>query len=236
MRSIPRSLVAVVLLLCGPASRGESLPDAPTNHLSKLIAQLSAATSNASQWLVVTNSPEEGFVAGVLNQADNTALFMLCLPDEDEGEPLRGIMIAWNGRTTVLGSHYDHLDEIPVSFRWSDDVNQANLSNWYKFVDEEEDTSGVLGLNGAVTNVLDRVVETSGVSVAVRKAPVTIAVVGASYARTRFAWSNNPPVEGMEDCGHGQIEDPDTPGGDGFECSYTDKSDGGFILDCSPRP
>ena len=231
MKSISMSVAAVVLLLCGPASRGESLPDAPTNHLSKLTAQLSAAASNASQWIVVTNSPEEGFAAGVLNRANNTALLMLCLPDEDDGEPLRGIMIAWNGRTTVLGSYYDHLDEIPVSFRWSDNVNQANLSDWYKFVEEEEDTSGVLGLDEAITNVLDRVVETSGVSVAVRKSPI-----GASYARTSFAWSNAPPVEGMEDCGQGQIQDPETPDGDGFDCSYTDKENGGFILDCSPSP
>lgn len=231
MRRIPKSLVVVVILLCGPVSRGESLPDAPTNYLSNLTAQLSAATSNASQWIVVTNSPEEGFAAGVLNQANDTALVMMCFPGEDEEEPLRGIMIAWNGRTTVLGSYYDHLDEIPVSFRWSDDVNQANLSNWYKFVDEEEDVSGVLGLNGAVTDVLDRVVETSGVFIAVRKTPA-----GSSYARTNFAWSNDPPVEGMEDCGQGQIEDPGTSDRNGFECSYTAKEDGGFILDCSPRP
>ena len=237
MTVLPKSLVtiALILVLCGPVFGGESLPyafpDTPTDFLSKLSAQVSAATNDASEWVIVNNSPEDGFAAGILNQTNDTILIMTCIPDEDEGEPLRGILISWFGTTTILGSYYDHLDEIPVYFRWSDDVNQANRRDWFKIVDEDTDITGVLGLDGEVTNILDRVVETSAIFVAVRKSPT-----GSSYARTNFAWSNDPPVEGMEDCGQGQIEDPFTPDGDGFECERTAKEDGGFVLDCSPRP
>ena len=181
-----------VALMLVSVSFAERRPDRTwENEIEKVRQKLQFQTT-VGDWIILENSPEEGFAAATSDGRDKL-LMVLCIPDTSYGAA-----IAFNGEDS-LGTDYDDLDDQPVTLNWKNpDRNQEQ--QWSHLSLDETDTVTVIDiLKPELTDAfLDRLTQHQRLN-----SVVTVSKSGRTKQAT-FLLAGAPSAETVKACGQEQ--------------------------------
>ena len=197
--SVKRVLLILAALMFVPVSLAERIPDRTwENAVEKLRHKLQFQTSTGD-WVIVENSPEEGFSAGTTDGRGHF-LLALCVPDTGYGASL-----SWDGEDS-LGTDYDDTDDQPVTLNWRS-PNLTQRKQWTHFTLEESDSVVLFDFVKLEETdaFLERLTRHGSLN-----SVVTVSKSGRTTQAT-FSLDGAPSAETVKACGQEQTPGP-TPG------------------------
>ena len=127
-----RILLIPAALMFVPVALAERIPDRTWDNAVEELRQKLQFQASTGDWVIVENSPEEGFSAGTTDGRGNF-LFALCIPGTGYGA-----FISSDGKDS-LGADYDDLDDQPVTLNWRS-PNLTQRKQWSHLSLEESDS------------------------------------------------------------------------------------------------
>ena len=196
-----RILLILAAMMFVPVSLAERIPDRTWDNAVEELRQKLQFQTRTGDWVIVENSPEEGFSAGTTDGQGNF-LLALCIPGT-----AYGASISSDG-TDSLGTDYDDLDDQPVTLNWRS-PNLTQRKQWAHLSLEEADSVTLVDiLNLEETDAfLDRLTRHGSLN-----AVVTVSRSGRTKQAT-FSLDGAPSAGTVKACGQEQTPGPGpTPG------------------------
>lgn len=190
---------ALVVFLLWPSVHGERRMDRTWDKAVEELRQKLQFQTSTGDWVIVENSPEEGFSAGTTD-GQGHFLLALCIPDTGYGASL-----TWDGEDS-LGTDYDDVDDQPVTLNWRS-PNLTQRKQWTHFTLEESDS--VVLFDFVKPEETDAFLERLTLHGSLNTV-VTVSKSGGTTQAT-FSLDGAPSAETVKACGQEQTPGP-TPG------------------------
>ena len=191
-----RILLIPAALMFVPVALAERIPDRTWDNAVEELRQKLQFQASTGDWVIVENSPEEGFSAGTTDGRGHF-LFALCIPGTGYGA-----FISSDGKDS-LGADYDDLDDQPVTLNWRS-PNLTQRKQWSHLSLEESDSVTLMDfLKQEETDAfLDRLTRHGSLN-----AVVTVSKSGRTKQAT-FSLDGAPSAETVKACGQEQTPGP----------------------------
>ena len=193
---VKRVLVILAALMFVPVSLAERITDRTWDNAVEQLRQELQFQTHTGDWVIIENSPEEGFSAGTTDGQGNF-LLALCIPDTGYGASIV------SDDKDSLGTDYDDLDDQPVTLNWRS-PNLTQREQWTHLTLEESDSVTLVDfVKPEETDAfLDRLTRHGSLN-----AVVTVSRSGRTKQAT-FSLDGAPSAETVKACGQEQTSGP----------------------------
>lgn len=188
-----KKLCGLLLVFLGfPILFAERRPDWTLEALENALQRYGSLQYQTadSDWEVLVNSPEEGFVA--VTRDGTRVLSAVCLPEANS----YGAVLLWPGEDS-LGTDYDDLDDQPVTLNWRE-PDRTQRTEWFHVSDDDGEFDSVSLLDRLkpqeTDDFLDRLTSHAELNVV-----VTVSKSGRTKQAT-FSLAGAPSAETVKAC------------------------------------